>query len=133
MKKLFYSLTIFFSLLLCTQAQAQPKTAKKVGKEIVNVYYFHSKFRCPTCRAIEAQTRELLSKLKDQNLVMHAVDISESEGKVLAEKYQVTGSSLILDKGGKTTDLTEAGFMYAKNNPTVFKQKLEEAIRQLKQ
>ena len=133
MKKMSYFVAIIFAFLLCTQTQAQVKGAKKVSKESVKVYYFHSKYRCVTCRAIEAQTREVLSKLKDQNLVMHAVDLSEEQGKVLAEKYKVSGSSLILDKGGKISDLTEAGFMYAKNNPAVFKQKLEEAIRQLKQ
>lgn len=65
----------------------------------VEVLSFHTRRRCPTCRAIEQLTREVVSKtfarqVADSLLVLRVVEIdAESE---LSERYRVAWSSLLL-------------------------------------
>lgn len=59
---------------------------------------------------------------------MKVIDLSKKENEATADKYEVTWSSLILDRNGKVENLTDMGFSYAKGQPEVFKAKLVEAI-----
>ena len=89
-----------------------------------------------TCLAIERNSRELIEStyaepLGRGKLVFRSVDISK-EG-ALAEKYEVSWSSLILvdyDKDGKesSTNLTEFAFGNARTAPNKFKAGLSEQI-----
>jgi disulfide oxidoreductase YuzD len=114
------------------QSNAKQKTK-------LNVYYFHSKNRCPTCLAIEKETKDLLNTAYKANLANSSVkfliiDIEDSKNEELVKKYDVWGSSLILvnDKG-KKTDLTEDAFAYARNEAPKFRKILTETIdKQLK-
>jgi disulfide oxidoreductase YuzD len=108
-------------------------------KTKLNVYYFHGKNRCPTCLAIEKETKDLLNTAYKANLANSSVkfliiDIEDSKNEELVKKYDVWGSSLILvnDKG-KKTDLTEDAFSYARNESPKFRKILTETIdKQLK-
>lgn len=113
--------------------------AKSPEKDRVEVIYFHGKQRCATCMAIEKNTKELVNsmfadELKNGTVVFKTVDISTPEGEAIADKYEVTWSSLFVNKwkGGKETrnNMTEFGFGNARNNPNGFKKGLAEKIRQ---
>lgn len=113
--------------------------AKSPEKDRVEVIYFHGKQRCATCMAIEKNTKELVNsmfadKLKNGTVVFKTVDISIPEGEAIADKYEVTWSSLFVNKwkGGKETrnNMTDFGFGNARNNPNGFKKGLAEKIRQ---
>lgn len=89
--------------------------------------------------AIENCTREVVNSmfaggLEKGTLVFKTVDISTPEGEKLADKYEVTWSSLFVNKwkDGKETrnDMTEFGFGNARNNPDVFKTGLADKIRE---
>lgn len=111
-----------------SEKQATTKT-EVVQADITEVLYFHSKQRCITCNAIEKLTKEVIDSLANEKVVMKVIDITKDEA--TADQYEVTWSSLLLDRGGKIENLTELGFGYAKNQPQVFKEKFVEALMKI--
>ena len=106
--------------------------------------YFHGAQRCITCRAIEANTVALLDSLYSQEkangkIIYKVVDISKKENEAIADKYEVTWSSLFVNgwKDGKenVNNMTEFSFSNAKNAPDKFKEgiksKIDELLKQL--
>lgn len=115
-------------------------TAKSPEKDRVEVIYFHGKQRCATCMAIEKNAKEVVNtlftnELENGTVVFKTVDISTPEGEKIADRYEVTWSSLFVNKwkGGKETrnNMTEFGFGNARKNPDGFKKGLADKIRQL--
>lgn len=106
-------------------------------KDHVEVLYFHGKQRCATCMAIEKNTKEAIEtqfadELKNGTLVFRTIDISEQENETIAEKYEVTWSSLFVSKwkDGKEIyeNLTENAFANARKNPDNFKNHITDKI-----
>ena len=115
-------------------------TAKSPEKDRVEVIYFHGKQRCATCMAIEKNAKEVVNtlftnELENGTVVFKTVDISTPEREKIADRYEVTWSSLFVNKwkGGKETrnNMTEFGFGNARKNPDGFKKGLADKIRQL--
>jgi hypothetical protein len=109
-----------------------------VEKPKVEVYYFHATMRCPTCLAVEEQTRKTLDEdftdaVKSGTIKLTVLNFEEKENKSLAEKFGIGWSSLILyvPETDKTINLTEDGFAYARTNPEKFRKKLQEKIKEL--
>lgn len=89
--------------------------------------------------AIEKNAKEVVNtlfadELKNGTVVFKTVDISTPEGEKIADKYEVTWSSLFVNKWkeGKENrnNLTEFGFGNARKNAVGFKNGLAEKIRQ---
>ena len=112
-----------------TKQEGESKATSEVSTNdgIVKLYSFHTNQRCITCKAIERLTREVVAEMANDKIVLEVVNISDKRNEELADKYEVTWSSLIADKGERY-DLTKLGFSYAKNQPEVFKTKLKEAL-----
>ena len=144
MKHLFL---IAISLLLFS-CSGKPKTENKqevsAQGDRVEVIYFHGKQRCVTCRAIEQLTNEVLeATFKNQidkgAVVYKVIDISKKENGQIADKYEVTWSSLFVNgwKDGKenVNNMTEFSFSNARNAPDKFKEgiksKIDELLKQL--
>ena len=132
---------MFFALLIgllsCGSGE-NTANAKSPATDRVEVIYFHGKQRCATCMAIEKNTREILNsqfanKLKNGKVVFKIVDISTPEGEKIADRYEVTWSSLFVNKwkNGKETrnNMTEFAFGNARKNPDAFKKTLADKIR----
>lgn len=133
MRRILLLLAMVVSLVSCvdsTTIKAQTQTESALTDR-VEVLYFHGKQRCITCNAIEELTREVVDSLNNDNIVMRVIDISQKENEATADKYEVSWSSLILDRGGKIVNLTDMGFGYAKNRPKEFKKNLTEALTQI--
>ncbi|MDD3037437.1 nitrophenyl compound nitroreductase subunit ArsF family protein [Bacteroides sp.] len=132
MKRIFILIIIATSLLSCggSASKTQVATDTKQG-DVTKVLYFHGKQRCVTCNAIEKLTKEVLDSLANEKIVMKVINLSKTENEAIADKYEVTWSSLILDRNGKVENLTDMGFSYAKGQPEVFKTKLIEAINNI--
>ena len=135
-------LLLFFALMTglisCVNGN-DTTTTESPEKDRVEVIYFHGKKRCATCMAIEENTKEAVStlfadELKTGTVVFRTVDISTPEGEQIADKYEVTWSSLFVNKwkDGKESrnDLTEFGFGNARKDPDGFKKGLADKIRQ---
>ena len=105
MKKLFYLLIATIVLISCGNG-SKNKTETSIAKENqtnrVEVLYFHGAQRCITCRAIEANTVALLDSLyskeqADGKIIFKVIDISKKENEQIADKYEVTWSSLFVN------------------------------------
>lgn len=140
MKKAFVMTTLCLGLFACgnNNAGSGEQQENKPKTEMVEVLYFHGKQRCPTCRAIEKETKELVSTtfaddMKKGKLIFKTLDIDENEA--IADKYQVTWSSLILVDydGGKEKyeDMTKFAFGNARKSPDAFKNGLAEKIKEM--
>lgn len=142
MKKILFILMAIIGLISCNYNQnANAQTlAEATQKEYVEVLYFHGKQRCITCNAIEKLSKEVVEEsfaqqLKDGKVVFKVIDISTKEGEKIADKYEVTWSSLYINKwkGGKEvkSNMTDFGFSYAKGSPKVFKAGVKNKIDEL--
>lgn len=145
MKKILFLFALGFALLSCggnakqeTDAQATLEAA--VAKDGVEVLYFHGKQRCATCIAIEKHAREAVEAafadaVKRGEVTFRIIDISQPENQALAEKYEVTWSSLFVVKhqGGKETaeNLTEFAFGNARKSPDAFKDSVIAAVNKM--
>lgn len=142
MKKIMFALLTAMALISSVNRQiahAQSAT-ENTQKEYIEILYFHGKQRCITCNAIEKLTKEVITKdfaqqLKDRKVVFKVVDISTKEGEKIADKYEVTWSSLYINKWKENKEIknnmTEVGFSYAKSSPEVFKAEVKKKIDEL--
>ena len=140
MKKVLFTIALSLGLAACTNGKANHSVENQLAKQnVVEVLYFHGVQRCATCIAIEKNAKELVEtayakSLKKGELVFRSVDISQE--KALAEKHEVSWSSLILvdyDKNGneKATNLTEFAFGKGRTAPEKFKAELSEQLSQM--
>lgn len=79
-----------------------PSTAKEI------VYYFHTNFRCETCRSFEAYTRaELVAdfsrELKDGTIEFQVVNVEAKGNEHFVQDYQLETKSVVLVAPGKKT------------------------------
>ena len=129
---------LFVMLLLPGWMVLQAQDAAKATNPKVEVYYFHATMRCPTCLAVEEQTKKTLDEnfaadLKAGTIQLKVLNLEEKENKALTEKFEVGWSSLILyvPESNKSVNLTEDAFANARSNPDVFRTELEKKIREL--
>lgn len=145
MKKTLFLFVLGFVLLSCG-GNAKQETAAQATQEAVaatdgvEVLYFHGKQRCATCIAIEKHAREAVEAafadaVKRGEVTFRIIDISQPENQALAEKYEVTWSSLFVVKhqGGKETaeNLTEFAFGNARKSPDAFKDGVIAAVNKM--
>lgn len=139
MKRILALMLVSLVMLACGEKSGKmmANEPSKQVKDYVEILYFHGKQRCVTCRAIEKNAKELLDskfagKMKAGKVVWRVIDISKKENEAIAEKYQVTWSSLylVIHKNGKeqAENLTEFAFANAKSNPVKFKTELQQRI-----
>lgn len=140
MRKILMMAILCMGLFACgnNSAKNDSKVAKQEQKNVVEVLYFHGKQRCPTCKAIEEETKKLVEvkytrQLKEGTLIFKSVDIAEDE--MLANKYEVTWSSLIIvdyNNGKETVEnMTGFAFANARSAPDTFREKVSEQIEKM--
>lgn len=147
MKKLFYLLITVYVLMACSngsKSKAEATATEEKQSNRIEVLYFHGAQRCITCRAIEANTVALLDSLyskekENGKIIFKVIDISKKENEQIADKYEVTWSSLFVNgwKDGKenVNNMTEFSFSNARKSPDKFKEgiknKVDELLKQL--
>ena len=119
------------SLLLMTFVIVSVQAVTKV-----EVYYFHYTRRCETCQAVESETLKSVKQLfpeqfKKGLITFKSVNLDEKKNKTLANQCKAEGQALLVISNNKRTDLTEQGFMYAKDQPDKLKAELNKVIRPL--
>lgn len=100
--------------------------------EIINVYYFHTNYRCNTCRTVQKVSEEAVKEMKDKNVIFGAYNIENADGKILAKKLDIHGQTLLITKGDKKIDITADGFLHAVSNPDKLKEIIREKVKSLK-
>lgn len=146
MNKIILTLALALSLAACgnntleNNGGAEQKTAQSEKQNRVEVLYFHGKQRCATCMAIEKNAKEAVEaqfaeQLKNGSLVFKTIDVSKEENEAIADKYEVTWSSLFLvryqDGKESVENLTKYAFANARTAPGTFKEGLAEKINGL--
>jgi hypothetical protein len=117
-----------FSLNLSAQTTAQVQNENK-GK--VDVYYFHGKTRCVTCRTVESEAKMNVEELFGGDVKFTAVNLDEKAGEAKGKELGVNSQMLLVVKGSQKIDLTTDGFLYAVTDPAKFRKVIEEKIKPL--
>ncbi|WP_279088952.1 nitrophenyl compound nitroreductase subunit ArsF family protein [Alistipes putredinis] len=142
MKKVILLMAMCLGMFACgnSNAKGNKTSEEQPQKDHVEVLYFHGKQRCATCMAIEKNAKEAIEEqfadeLKNGTVVFKTIDISEPENEAVADKYEVTWSSLFICnwKDGKETyeNLTEYAFANARTAPDTFKSGVIEKVKTL--
>jgi hypothetical protein len=133
---MFLFVGLLSSLLFVSTNQAQTPN-NNVSQAIIEVIYFHATGRCPACLAVENNTKKFLeenfkAEMDNGLITFSSINFDETEGRKLADKYEVVFSALLIIKKEPKevkTDFTNEGFQYAKTNPDKFKSLLVNEIQ----
>lgn len=129
-------LVLCMGLTACQNGDAK-KNELESQKDGVEVLYFHGKQRCATCVAIERETKAVVDgqfadAVESGALDMRVIDITKPENEAIADKYEITWSSLVVVKreGGEeqAENLTKFAFANARSKPEVFRSELAAKI-----
>ncbi|MBK6521139.1 MAG: hypothetical protein IPG08_01730 [Sphingobacteriaceae bacterium] len=130
MKQILIILTIATGLFTaCNSApKAENETVKvetttTVAKQNrLEVYCFHGTRQCETCKNMKANTKTVLDKyfasqLKDSSIVFSIIDVDDEKNEKLAEKFQATGTALMINKvvNGKDSIIDWSDFAFEKS------------------
>lgn len=135
-KVILIMLVLCMGLTACQNGDAK-KNELESQKDGVEVLYFHGKQRCATCVAIERETKAVVDgqfadAVESGALDMRIIDITKPENEAIADKYEITWSSLVVVKreGGEeqAENLTKFAFANARSKPEVFRSELAEKI-----
>ena len=138
-KVILVMLALCMGLMACNGGNVK-KNELKSQKDVVEVLYFHGKQRCATCMAIEKETKTIVNgqfanSVKGGKLKFRVIDITKAENETIAEKYEITWSSLVIVKykDGKeqAENLTKFAFANARSKPDVFRSELTKKINEL--
>ena len=127
-------ITVLAIGLILTACNGQNKSTDQIFDQSVSkieVLDFHSTHRCMTCNAIEANTKYTLNtyfakELKEDKITFQVINVDEKKNEKIAEKFEASGTSLILNviKNGKETqiNLTDFAFMNGNDQETFSKE-----------
>ena len=118
--------TVLAISLMFTSCNSQNKSkANSLDQSIskIEVLDFHSTHRCMTCNAIEANTEYTLNtyfskELNQDKITLQVINVDEKENEKIAEKFEASGTALILNviKKGKETQINLTDFAFMKGN-----------------
>jgi len=100
----------------------------------LHVYFFHTSERCPACLAVEENTEAVLEKhfkamTEDGTIDYQSFDLGMKENRAVAEKYQISYTSLLIIRSdGTLTDFTNNAMNYANTSPDKFREMLKTEI-----
>ncbi len=85
----------------------------------VQIIYFHGDRRCPTCISIEKISTDVYNQhfKGEKSVKFFNMNIDRDENRSIAEKFRITGSSLVINVKGKPNDITFEAFKYALDEP----------------
>lgn len=109
------------------KTQSEPQSISNSSE--ISAYYFHTSRRCITCETVEKVAAESFSAT---DIPFASVNLESESSQTLAKKFGISGQTLLLVKGDQTIDLTQIGFMNARNNPEKFKAEIQKAIAEIR-
>ncbi len=134
MKKILFISLMSLILAACGTGQAG-ETREATGLEVlekakVTVFYFHGKQRCVTCVTLQEVTQQAVAENFSGNSDVQflEVDVSESENKALADKYEIVFSSLVIATPEAHKDITQEAFDLVMTEPNVLKSLIAQEV-----
>ena len=136
LKTVFIALFVMSSLHGCNSQTSEKEKVNYTDGDKIEIYYFHFTKRCATCNAIEKEIFAVLEthyseKVEEGLMSFISLNLDEEENKAKAKKLEVSGQTLLLVEGKNKVNLTNDGFMNARNNPEKFHEILLEQINKL--
>ena len=129
---------VFIAMTLSCN-QKHTKQNDTISNAKLEVFYFHSSFRCPTCKAVENLAKKTLdenykTELNNGTIKFASYNVDEEVNKALVEKYEISFSTLLFIKAdGTKIDFTNTAFQYANTDPVKYAELLKiEIDRNLK-
>jgi len=134
--KLFIALLAITAISSCNAQNSTKKEVASSNSGNIEAYYFHFTSRCVTCKAVEAEAKKDIEALypeqvKSGKITFQAINLDDSSSKEIAEKLGISGQTLLIVKGDQKINITNEGFMNARNNPDKFKEIIKEKIDKL--
>ena len=93
------------------------------NKNHLEVYCFHGTRQCETCKNMKVNTKATLDKyfstqLKNGNIVFSIIDVDDPKNEKLAEKFQATGTALMINNvvNGRDNITDWSDFAFEKAN-----------------
>jgi glutaredoxin len=138
---------VFIGLLAaCSNAEETKEkkdvTSSDLGIDRIEVYAFHGTRQCTTCKNMKALTKSTLEtyfakEMKEGTITYHIVDVDDDMNYELAEKFEATGTALMINriKDGKENieDWSDFAFEYANGEKATYEKELKRLIdKQLK-
>ncbi len=134
-KNKFIALIILTSALFIACGETKEKEEKSdetivFGETKVEVYYFHGDRRCPNCNAIERVAKNLVNEeyIDNEDVKFFVINFEKAENKEIAQKYNITWSSLVIASEEQSIDLTMEAFQYSMTNPDFLRNEINEVI-----
>ncbi len=141
-KRFILSFSLLFLLLIsCTsKTKNTPSTSKNPNATVekrVDLYAFHGTRQCTTCKNMKAFTKSTLDtyfakEIKSGLLTYQVIDVDEEKNYELAEKFEATGTALMVNdiqKGKENIeDWSDFAFEFANGDQTVFEEKLKQML-----
>ena len=104
-----------------TENTTTDKSTSVLKQNRLEVYCFHGTRQCETCKNMKANTKTALEKyfaaqLKDSSIVFSIIDVDDAKNAKLAEKYQASGTALMINKvvNGKDSIVDWSDFAFEK-------------------
>ena len=130
MKSFLFIITIL-TLVSCNNSNTKVETEvlksetnSSISKQnYLEVYCFHGTRQCETCKNMKANTKTTLdtyfaSQLKDSSVIFKIIDVDDIQNEKIAEKFQATGTALMINKvvNGKDSIIDWSDFAFEKAN-----------------
>ncbi len=117
-------------LFACNQGAETKKTDETISEEKifenteVAVYYFYGKMRCATCIDLQKFVEKTVEdEFSDNDKVKYfEIDVSEKSNQEIADKYEISFSSVILATKDNQVNLTMEAFDLLYKDPNTLKE-----------
>ncbi len=145
-KKIFISFSLIFLALFltaCSQENLNTLNQAKSLNEIKNVdkvevFYFHSNFRCMACVYLQNYVEETINEyfqkeIENNKIKYKEVNIDLAENRSLVQEFQARGSSLYIRGYNKKTSVIEEDVQVWRylSNKQAFKSYLKNKLENL--
>lgn len=112
---LFVIMALSMNISCSAQANKKDKTANVAKAGEVEVYYFHYTRRCMTCNAVENVSKDAIAELYGDKVNFADYNLDEEAGKAKSKEIGVSGQTLVIVSGNNKINITNEGFMNARN------------------
>ena len=125
---LFFALLALSMNISCSaQTNKKEETIVSSANEVA-VYYFHYTRRCATCNAVESVSKEAVAELYGDKVSFAGYNLEDEAGKTKGDELNVSGQTLLIVSGDTKINITNEGFLNARNNPDKLKAIIKEKI-----
>jgi len=127
--KVFVVVAMYLMTMSCSaQTNKNEENTKIFKAEKVEVFYFHYTRRCVTCNAVESVSKEAVAELYGDKVSFTGYNLDDADGEAKGKELQVSGQTLLIVAGDTKINITNEGFMNARNNPEKLKAIIKEKI-----